>query len=79
MLVHPFLPERVLYGRTGVHPAKSISPKEKNMKFPKQLSVIFLILFLLAFGIGYFILGTVLAPAAAVLAIVTAILYLIGK
>ena len=49
------------------------------MKFPKQLSTIFLILFLLAFGIGYFVLGNLLAPAAAVLAIVTAILYLIGR
>ncbi len=49
------------------------------MKFPKQLSTIFLILFLLAFGIGYFFLGSLLAPAAAVLAIVAAIFYLLGK
>ena len=49
------------------------------MKFPKQLSTIFLILFLLAFGIGYFVLGSLLAPTAAVLAIITAILYLIGR
>lgn len=49
------------------------------MKFPKQLSAIFLILFLLAFGIGYFVLGNLLAPAAAVLAILAAIFYLIGK
>ena len=45
------------------------------MKFPKQLSTIFLILFLLAFGIGYFILGSLLNPAAAVFAIVAAIFY----
>jgi len=49
------------------------------MKFPKQLSTIFLILFLLAFGIGYFVLGNLLAPAAAVFAIVAAIFYLLGK
>jgi len=49
------------------------------MKFPKQLSTIFLILFLLAFGIGTFILGNILIPAAAIFAIVTAILYLIGR
>lgn len=49
------------------------------MKFPKQLSTIFLILFLLAFGIGYFILGNLLDPAAAVFAIVSAIFYLLGK
>ena len=49
------------------------------MKFPKQLSTIFLILFLLAFGIGYFVLGNLLGPAAAVLAIVAAVFYLLGK
>jgi len=49
------------------------------MKFPKQLSTIFLILFLLAFGIGYFVLGSLLNPAAAVFAIVAAIFYLLGK
>jgi hypothetical protein len=49
------------------------------MKFPKQLSTIFLILFLLAFGIGYFFLGSLLNPAAAVCAIVAAIFYLLGK
>jgi glucan phosphoethanolaminetransferase (alkaline phosphatase superfamily) len=49
------------------------------MKFPKQLSTIFLILFLLAFGIGTFILGNLLIPAAAVCAIVAAIFYLLGK
>jgi hypothetical protein len=49
------------------------------MRFPKQLSTIFLILFLLAFGIGTFILGNILMPVAAVLAIITAVLYLIGK
>jgi len=49
------------------------------MKFPKQLSAIFLILFLLAYGIGNFVLGNLLAPAAAVLAILAAIFYLIGK
>jgi len=52
---------------------------DTKMKFPKQLSNIFLILFLLAFGIGYFVLGNLLAPAAAVLAILAAIFYLIGK
>jgi hypothetical protein len=79
MQVQPFLPMWILYDRTGVHLAESISPKERNMKFPKQLSTIFLILFLLAFGIGYFFLGNLLAPAAAVLAIVAAIFYLLGK
>ena len=49
------------------------------MKFPRQLSIIFLILFLLAFGIGYFILGSLLNPAAAIFAIVAAIFYLLGK
>jgi hypothetical protein len=49
------------------------------MKFPSQLSTIFLILFLLAFGIGYFLLGSLLHPAAAVFAIVSAIFYLLGK
>ncbi|KAF0106947.1 MAG: hypothetical protein FD146_2057 [Anaerolineaceae bacterium] len=49
------------------------------MKFPKQLSTIFLILFLLAYGIGYFVLGSLLMPAAAVLAILAAIFYLIGR
>jgi hypothetical protein len=49
------------------------------MKFPKQLSTIFLILFLLCFGIGTFILGNLLIPAAAVFAIVTAILLLLSK
>jgi hypothetical protein len=79
MQVQPFLPMWVLYDRTGVRPVESISPKEKDMKFPKQLSAIFLILFLLAFGIGYFVLGNLLAPAAAVLAILAAIFYLLGK
>jgi hypothetical protein len=55
------------------------STKGNNMRFPKQLSTIFLILFLLAFGIGTFVLGNILIPAAAIFAIVTAILYLIGK
>jgi hypothetical protein len=49
------------------------------MKFPKEFSTIFLILFLLAFGIGYFILGSLLNPLAAIFAIVSAIFYLIGK
>ncbi len=49
------------------------------MKFPKQLSTVFLILFLLAFGIGHFVLGSLLDPVAAVLAIVAAIFYLIGR
>jgi hypothetical protein len=49
------------------------------MKFPKQLSTIFLLLFLLCFGIGTFILGNLLIPAAAVLAIITAILLLLGR
>ena len=49
------------------------------MKFPKQLSVIFLILFLLAFGISYFVPGKLLDTAAAVLAIVAAIFYLLGR
>ena len=49
------------------------------MRFPKQLSTIFLILFLLAFGIGHFFLGSLLNPAAAVFAIVSAIFYLLGK
>lgn len=49
------------------------------MKFPKQLSSIMMILFLLAFGIGTFIWGDLLMPAAAILAIITAILLLIRK
>jgi hypothetical protein len=49
------------------------------MKFPKQPSTIFLILFLLAFGIGHFVLGSLLSPVAAVCAIVAGIFYLLGK
>jgi len=79
MQVHPFPSVRVVINRTGIHPATSINPKEKEMKFPKQLSTIFLILFLLAFGIGYFVLGSLLNPAAAVFAIIAAIFYLLGK
>jgi hypothetical protein len=49
------------------------------MRFPHELSLIFLILFLLAYGIGYFVLGSLLGPASAIFAIVSAIFYLIGR
>jgi hypothetical protein len=75
MQEQPFDPVRVVCDRTGIHPVH----KEITMKFPKQLSTILLILFLLAFGIGHFFLGSILNPAAAVLAILAAIFYLIGK
>jgi hypothetical protein len=49
------------------------------MKFPKELSTIFLVLFLLAFGIGHFFLGSTMSLVAAVCAIVAAVFYLLGK
>jgi hypothetical protein len=52
---------------------------ENQMKFPKELSTIFLIIFLLAFGIGHFVLGSLLSLVAAVCAIVAVNLYLLGK
>jgi hypothetical protein len=70
---------RVVYVNTGLHPGLIEFKKEIKMKFPKELSTIFLILFLLAFGIGHFFLGALLNPTAAILAIVAAIFYLLGK
>lgn len=49
------------------------------MKFPKRPAIIFLIQFLLAFGISHFVLGSLLSLAAAVFAIVAAIFSLLGK
>ncbi len=65
--------------KVSFSPPWELPNKESAMKFPKQLSTVFLILFLLAFGIGHFVLGSLLDPVAAVLAIVAAIFYLIGR
>ena len=43
------------------------------------MSTLFLVLFLLCFGIGTFILGNILMIAAAIFAIIAAIFYLIGR
>jgi len=48
-------------------------------EIPKELASIFLILFLLASGIGQFVLGALLCQAAAVFPIVAVDIYLLGK
>jgi hypothetical protein len=79
MLFHPSFPAQVFCDWISFHPIIHILPKEKNLKFPKQLSFIFLILFLLSFGIYHFVLSDLLSLASAVFAIVAAICTLLGK
>jgi hypothetical protein len=49
------------------------------MRFPKKPSILFLVLFLLGYGIGAFVHFELLGVFTAIMALVSAIFFLIGR
>jgi hypothetical protein len=57
----------------------NINKKEQIMRFPRKPSILFLVLFLLGYGINYFVGIELLGVLTALMAIISAIFFLIGR